>query len=132
MSLEAALAANTAAIIGLTEVWGKLAAMGKVIDRKVEAGEQTKTTAGNLEIPLTKVEAPKPVPTPPAAETVAAPAETVTASPSEITYLQVGQAITDMVKVDRPRAIAALAKFGAKKGPDLKPEQWADFLKEIA
>lgn len=54
------------------------------------------------------------------------PASTAAAEP--IPYNKVASAITAMVKTDRQRTVDALAKFGAKKGPDLKPEQYADFL----
>jgi hypothetical protein len=56
------------------------------------------------------------------------PTETVAA---DISYDVVAKAITDKVKVDRAHAVATLAKFGAKKGPDLKAEQYADFLKAL-
>lgn len=67
----------------------------------------------------------------------AAKAEPATESPSEATvsttieYAQVGKAITDMVKNNRDHAVATLAKFGAKKGTELKPADYAAFLKEL-
>jgi len=48
-----------------------------------------------------------------------------------IDYAQVAKAITDTFKVDRAKTINALAKFGAAKGPQLKPEDYAAFLKEL-
>jgi hypothetical protein len=138
MSIEAALAANTAAINGLVEVWSKLAAMGKTIQRNVESGEQVATTAGNLEIQLAKVEAPKPAPTPTATVTATpdpaatAPAESAVESPSEVTYDVVAKATLAKMKTDKAAVLAAVAKFGAKNAKELKPEQYADFLKEIA
>ena len=48
-----------------------------------------------------------------------------------IDYAQVAKAITDTFKVDRAKTIAALGKFGAAKGPQLKPEDYAAFLKEL-
>jgi len=48
-----------------------------------------------------------------------------------IDYAQVAKAITDTFKVDRVKTVAALAKFGAAKGPQLKPEDYAAFLKEL-
>lgn len=50
---------------------------------------------------------------------------------TEVTYDQVSRAITDKVKSDRAGVVAALTKFGAKKGTELKAEQYADFLKEL-
>lgn len=45
-----------------------------------------------------------------------------------IPYERVGKAITDMVKANRQKAVDTLAAFGVKKGPELKPEQYAAFL----
>lgn len=137
MSIEAAIAENTSAIKELIGVWAKLLAQGKSINTRVESGEVETVTAGTERIPVAKakVEAPKPVDAPSGATAPAGQTSTTTDTKSttdEIEYATVAQAINDAVKADRPRAIATLAKFGAKKGPDLKPEQWADFLKELA
>ena len=81
-----------------------------------------------------EVAPPKPAATPPAAVTEPAKSEPVTASPSPsnvIDYAQVAKAITDTFKVDRVKTIEALAKFGAAKGPQLKVEDYAAFLKEL-
>ena len=75
-----------------------------------------------------KVAPPKPV----ATATTATPETTSTpATTAGIDYAQVAKAITDTFKVDRVKTIAALAKFGAQKGPQLKPENYAAFLKEL-
>ena len=79
-----------------------------------------------------EVAPPKPAATPPVAVTEPAKSEPVTASPSNvIDYAQVAKAITDTFKVDRAKTIEALAKFGAAKGPQLKVEDYAAFLKEL-
>lgn len=52
--------------------------------------------------------------------------------PAAIEYAQVAQAIIDSFKVDRTKVIAALGKFGAKKGPELKPADYVAFLAELA
>ena len=139
MSIEAAIAENTSAIKELISVWAKLLAQGKSINTRVESGEVNEVMAGAVKVavatPAKKVEDPKPVDAPSGATAPAGPTSTTTDTKSttdEITYAQVAQAINDAVAADRPRAVAALTKFGAKKGPDLKPEQWADFLKELA
>lgn len=67
--------------------------------------------------------------TPPAAPVPSAP---VVESPSEIDYAQVSAAITKLALTDKPKVVAALAKFGAKRGPELKAEQYADFLAALA
>jgi len=48
-----------------------------------------------------------------------------------IDYAQVAKAITDTFKVNRAKTIETLAKFGAAKGPQLKVEDYAAFLKEL-
>lgn len=48
-----------------------------------------------------------------------------------VTYDVVGKAITEKAKTDRAHVIATLAAFGVGKGPELKPEQYADFLKAL-
>ena len=140
MSLEVALAENTAAMRELISVWNKLSSTGKQIAAKVEAGEQTSVTAGNLEIPLAapaKVEAKKPAATPAAAVTAtptpveAAPSTPAAESPSEITYDQVSKAITEKVKTNRDHVVATLSAFGVKKGTELKAEQYAEFLEAL-
>jgi len=71
-------------------------------------------------------------PKPAATATTATPETTSTpATTAGIDYAQVAKAITDTFKVDRVKTIAALAKFGAQKGPQLKPENYAAFLKEL-
>ena len=71
---------------------------------------------------------PGPTAAAPAPSTEATPPAAAAPSAEPITYEKVAAAITAMVKTDRQRAVDALAKFNAKKGPDLKPEQYGDFL----
>jgi len=59
------------------------------------------------------------------------PASGTSATTLTIDYAQVAKAITDTFKVDRAKTIETLAKFGAQKGPQLKPEDYAAFLKEL-
>jgi hypothetical protein len=49
-----------------------------------------------------------------------------------VVYAQVAAAITNAVKVSRQKAVDTLASFGARTGPELKPEQYAPFLKALA
>jgi hypothetical protein len=140
MSLEQALADNTAAVKELIGVWSKLVLQGKSVNAQVDAGEVTTVTAGNVKIP---VAAPKPAA---AAEPVAsavkesAPATASspvvtpapTDSPAEIPYEVVSKAITDMVKADRAKVVATLAQFSVAKGTQLTADQYADFLKALA
>jgi hypothetical protein len=81
-----------------------------------------------------EVAPPKPAATvtPPTIATTATPGTTSTpATTGGIDYAQVAKAITDTFKVDRAKTIETLAMFGAQKGPQLKPEDYAAFLKEL-
>ena len=143
MSLEVAIQENTAAVKELIGVWSRLLAQGKVVNQAVENGA-TVVHAGTALVDVSESEAaqakksekPAPIPAAPATATPtpseAAPAATATESPSELTYEQVSAAINAKVKVSREAVVAALAKFGAKKGTELKKEQWANFIKELA
>ena len=97
-----------------------------------------------------KPEAAAPAPTPPkkdkavassptaAAAPTAAPATPPAASPAPApaaadAYAPVGKAIAAKVaEGHKVLAVALLAKFGAKSGKDLKPEQYEAFTKELA
>lgn len=122
MSLELELQRCTAALEALTAVLGKTAIF-PVID----------TTPAKAEVAPPKPAATPPAATPPAAVTEPAKPAPATASPSDaIEYAAVAKAITDVFKVDRAKVIEVLAKFGAAKGPQLKPADYAAFLKELA
>ena len=96
-----------------------------------------------------KVETPKPLTKPEEPTTTGAsttPSETgpttATTDSSEttstqattagISYDMVAKAITDTFPKDRAKVMAALAKFGAAKGPQLKPADYPAFLAELA
>lgn len=65
--------------------------------------------------------------------TTATPETTSTqATTAGIEYAQVAAAITSTFKIDRAKVVAALGKFGAAKGPQLKVEDYAAFLQELA
>ena len=124
MSLELELQRCTAALGALSEALS--AAFGKVHTFTVI------DTAAPAEVAPPKPQA-APAATPPAAVTEPAKPAPATASPSDvIEYAQVAKAITDVFKVDRAKVIEVLAKFGAAKGPQLKPADYAAFLKELA
>jgi hypothetical protein len=74
-----------------------------------------------------KAEAPKPSTKPEEPTTTTSPAP----SSDEVTYDMVAKAITDTFPKDRAKVLAALAKFGAAKGPQLKPADYAAFLAEL-
>ena len=116
MSLEQELQRNTEAMIALTAA---LQAFDKPAIKTVEVkiDNRTKPTPAVVVEKITPVEA---TPT------------TVEATPTAVDYTMVAKAITDVFKVDRAKVIAALAKFGAAKGPQLKAEDYEAFLAELA
>jgi hypothetical protein len=48
------------------------------------------------------------------------------------TYDDVATAIKAVFRTDRELVVSVLAKYGAKKGPELKPEDYAAFLGDLA
>lgn len=103
---------------------------------KVAAGKPAK--AAPVPGPVTAAPAAAPEKTAaesaPAAESAAAAPQASTAvtdAGGAITYDQVAKAITERAKSDRGHVVATLEKFGAKKGTELKPEQFTEFLKAL-
>jgi hypothetical protein len=127
MSLEQALADNTAAIREL------IAAMRPAAPATVTAVVQaiTAPAADTSKIVLIEPDE-KAAPEVPYTMPALQPREAVVEAPAAIEYAQVAQAIIDSFKVDRTKVIAALGKFGAKKGPELKVADYAAFLAELA
>ena len=111
MSLEIALAENTATMKQLIEL----------LKGGIPAAEEPKKTR------KPRGEAP-PEPEAPAA---AAPATPEPPAAPAVEYKAVADAITRLVAKDRAAAVEILAGFGVKRGPDLKPEQWADALAQL-
>jgi hypothetical protein len=68
----------------------------------------------------------------PGVASVAAQPPALTAAADRVTYPQVAAAITHAVRVSRERTVDTLSAFGARKGPDLKPEQFGPFLAALA
>ena len=166
MSLETALAENTAALTAQTktinsllECWNTLRTQSIKLSREGHTAA-TITAAG---VPLTDVPEvaapaaettkapgktakakadPKPAPTPDApdapeaAQTADATDSTASDSPfeeaTEVSLEAVSDAITKYVPTHRAEVVAALAKFGAKRGSEIKPEERGLFLAEIA
>jgi hypothetical protein len=65
------------------------------------------------------------------ADSAAAEPQASTAATEAVTYDQVGKAITERAKTDRAHVIATLKSFNVAKGPELKPAQYADFMKAL-
>jgi hypothetical protein len=129
MSLEDKIGELTAAVNALTAAMAHPYPTLADIDAKYAAkGIVVTHTSAPAE-----VAPPKPAATPPAAVTEPAKPAPATVPPSDaIEYAAVAKAITDVFKVDRAKVIEVLAKFGAAKGPQLKPADYAAFLKELA
>jgi hypothetical protein len=53
-------------------------------------------------------------------------------APVVIDYPTISEAITNGVKKNRDHVVAILAKFGVKKGTELKSEQYPSFLAALA
>jgi hypothetical protein len=147
LSLENALAENTAALAKLSALMASmfardqglpLAALpataspepapaaqapGKPSAATTARSKPTAEAAPSQPALSAAAPAPSPEATPPAA---AAPS-----APAPVTYEQVAKAITEAVKTRRDAVVAALKQFGAARGVELKPEQFADFLKVL-
>lgn len=55
--------------------------------------------------------------------------DTSKAAPGQASFLAVAEIIPKVVaKAGKPKAVELLAKYGAKKGGELKPEQYGSFL----
>ena len=71
-----------------------------------------------------------PAPAAASSQTPATEPESAPTSESEavVEYKTVGDAINAAAKINKQAVIDLLAKFGAKRGTDLKPEQYSDVL----
>lgn len=138
MSLETAIEANTAAIHELIAVMGA---------QKEALAPATPTKDGGGGKPSRAAKPDGSAPTPPTAEvagaapgktgaaslpsagSVAADAPALTAATEPLTYNDVKPLILKInTAKGREAATAALAKFGVSRGPELKPEQYAEFV----
>lgn len=139
MSLEQALAENTAAIKSLTAAWLALTANAEKAKAGLAAGEgvdaggvpivpgksTTKTTTAPAK------DKPAAAPSAPAAPAAAAASSGEDANAPS--YEQVAKAINAFVaSAGKPAAIAKLAELGVKTGKELKPEQYAEALAKFS
>jgi hypothetical protein len=121
MSLELELQRCTAALETLSAALS--AAFGKV---------HTFTVIDTAAPAKAEVAPPKPVQSTASTPTAIPETTSTQATTAGIEYAQVAKAITDVFKVNRAKVIEVLAKFGAAKGPQLKPADYAAFLRELA
>jgi len=132
MSLEAAILENTATMKALIDTMTALATASASSAPKAQAAKAA-TASGQTTAKVVEAAAPASTtsaPAPTAASAAAAAPASTAADP--ITYDQVSKAITDGVKANRDHVVATLAKFGAKKGTELKVEQYADFVAALS
>lgn len=108
--LEQVIAENTAVMKELVELLRSGAAVPPPSIEEPKKAKKAAKPLGEAPPPSTKDEAP------------AAPA---------VEYKQVADAITILVARNRARAVEILEGFGVKKGPELKPEQYADALSQL-
>jgi len=117
-------------IRGLTEA---VEALNETLRANREALLSIPTPTPEKAVPIPKLrpkaEAAAPTAKPEAPTTTASPA---VSSDAAIDYAVVSKAITDTFPKDREKVLSALKKFGAAKGPQLKPEDYAAFLAELA
>jgi 3-oxoacyl-ACP reductase-like protein len=132
-ALTAALLANAEATAGLTAAWNTLKAKADAIEK---AGKADDVAAAG--VPLTEKAAAKgkPAATPPAAApapAASAAPTTAAASPSEAvadrdTLLEL---IKAKAKTHRDEVVAAMGKYGAKRGSEVKDEDLAACVADL-
>ena len=112
MSLEEALAANTAALVANTAALQGAAGAPAKAPKKAAAPPAESVAA-----------------TPPLAAVVAPAAAPVAATGPGPSFKDLADALVELVtKKDRAAGVAVLAKYGASKLPVVKPEHFAAFL----
>lgn len=142
--LTEALNANTEAQNRVAGIWEKLHATAKEV-----AANATTVTAAGVEVAKVKAETvppkadakkpPKAAKTAPAADTPpvtegATDAATENASESLSdgpTLEQISDRVNKLAKTNRAQVVEALKGYGAKRTPDLKPEQYAPFMADL-
>lgn len=119
MSLESAIQENTQTLRELIAIWSK-SPMAPDTTPSVDVlfPLPTETFAAEVVIQAVIQEAIQ-------------PALEITA-PAVIDYPTISEAITNGVKKNRDHVVSILAKFGVKKGTELKSEQYPSFLAALA
>ena len=133
MSLEDALKENTEAVRSLTAAIQALAANDTLVQKETKAPKSAPTTEKDAPTPST---ATAPVVPESKAENSGTDAQSAAteqpdSTAADVTYQQVADAFLSVFKADREKGLAALKTFGVKKAPELKPEQYADFIAEL-
>lgn len=153
MSLEQALADNTAALVKLTEVWLQIAstaaptaAAPKVVDSpKAAAGAASPATATKAAAPEKKTPASDTSPTANSAAASGAsegnaaagsfaqeaPAAQTASSSEPVEYPVLQKAVFALAGKNREAAGAVAASFGVKTFKELSADKWADALAAV-
>lgn len=131
MSLEDALKENTEAVRNLAATIQALAANTPAQkETKAPKSAPTAEDAPSLSTATAPV-----VPEPKAENSDTGAQSAATEQPdstaADVTYQQVADTFLSVFKADREKGLAALKTFGVKKAPELKPEQYADFIAEL-
>lgn len=135
MSLEQAIASQTAAIMANTEAVNALLAalangsapIGATTQPAVEAKTRKPKAEKTTEVPSSMFDAGNAgtAPTAETPSTTTTEAVTSSATETKVTREMLTKAVLDVVKVNRQAAVDILAEFGAKKAPELKDDQVA-------
>ena len=141
MSLEQALADNTAALVKLTEAWLKLSGTAQAIAAIAQPGDVI--AAGGKPVAEVKADKPKaeskakvaadPKPAAEPSEPEAPAAQTASsseASPS-VDYPVLQKAVFALAGKSRDAAAAVAAGFNVKTFKELPADQWADALAAV-
>jgi hypothetical protein len=122
MSLEAKIELLTAAVVELTRVMQMPQATSIAIENKPSLA-----SAPNASAEVVKEEVPN-------ANTNASPTTDTSqdSSPTSVSYDEVKALTIAVSKIDKAKAVAGLARFGAKNAKELQENQWADYCVYMA
>lgn len=95
-----------------------------------QAAAIAKTVIADAATPSVDELFPKGKPQPGSEAAIDTPPEPAAAT--GVTYADISKAVTELVKTDKPKVMAAFVKCGVKRGPELKPEQYAQFMELLA
>lgn len=89
----------------------------------IKSSAKTVETKASSESPQTAGEPASPAPSP-----AASPAPAAEEPAKGVSYDDVKAVINGLYAIDPKHAVALLAQFKVKKGPDLQPQQWPDVV----
>lgn len=128
MSIEQALAENTAAINNLIAVWSKLNAQAEKID-KLPAAE--KVVAAGKPVKAAPAAAVTPPASAPAPAEAAAPAPAAVSPSDAVDYATLQKAVFALAGKSKPAALDVAQSFGVKTFKELDAAKWGDALAAV-